>query len=85
MPAKYFIVDKKADKQFLKLPKFAQKRVILAYRALRENPISGSKLKGELSEYYKYRIGDWRIVYKFDSKRSIIEVVKIEHRQGVYR
>lgn len=85
MPAKFFLVDKKADKQFLKLPRNIQEKVLHAYRNLKSNPISGAKLKGELLNYYKFRIGDYRIVYKFNPKTSTVEVVKIEHRQGVYK
>ncbi len=85
MPVKFFLVDKKANKQFLKLPRNIQEKVLHAYRNLKLNPISGTKLKGELSNYYKCRIGDYRIVYRFNPKTSTIEIVKIEHRQGVYK
>lgn len=85
MPIKVFIVDKRVDKQFLKLPQHIQAKIIKAYDTLKLNPIAGAKLKGELSDYYKFRIGDYRIVYKFNPTISTLEVVKIEHRQGVYK
>lgn len=85
MPAKYFSITKKANKQILKLPLRIQNKIDKAYSILKENPISGEKLKGELSEYYKFRVGDYRIVYSFDVKKSKVTIVKIEHRQGVYR
>jgi len=85
MPAKYFIVSKKADKSFLKFPKNIQEKVIKVYDYIQANPIIGTKLKGELSDYYKVRIGDYRLIYKFNPKTSTVEVVKTEHRQGVYR
>jgi len=84
MPAKIF-VDKKADKQFLKLPRNIQEKIIRGYNSLRINPISGEKLYGKLKDYYKFRVGDYRIVYRFDQKEKIVYVVKIEHRQGVYK
>lgn len=85
MPAKTLIVESKADKQFLKLPRNVQSRIILAYRKIKGNPISGAKLSGKLKSYYKYRVGDYRIIYRFDNSLSLVSVVKIEHRQGVYR
>lgn len=85
MSAKFFVVDKKADKQFLKLPKHIQEKIIRAYDSLKLNPIAGAKLQGELKNYYKFRVGDYRIVYRFSSKERLVQVVKIEHRQGVYR
>lgn len=85
MPAKYLIVDKSADKHFLRLPLRIQKRVIAIYDLLQLNPVAGIKLHGELTGYYKYRLGDYRIVYLFDAKTSTVQIVKIEHRQGVYK
>ena len=84
MPAR-LVVDKKADKGFLRLPRNIQGKIIVAYSRLSETPILGVKLHGELSNYYKYRVGDYRIIYKFHTREKILEVVKIEHRQGVYK
>lgn len=85
MPAKNLIVDKKTQKQLLKIPLPVHQRIIKAINIIKQNPVSGIKLHGELKDYYKFRVGDYRIVYRFDSKESIVFIVKIEHRQGVYR
>ncbi len=85
MPARYFVVERSTDKLFLKFPLSTQERIIHAYASLKQNPISGIKLHGELKGYYKYRVGDYRIIYRFDVKTSTVRVVKIEHRQGVYK
>lgn len=85
MPAKFLIVQKSARKRFLKLPIHVHKRVIEALRHIQQNPLAGEKLHGELAGFYKHRVGDYRIVYIFDNKKSTIYVLKIEHRQGVYR
>lgn len=84
MPAKV-LVDRKVDRQFLRFPIHIQGKIIKAYRILGSSPLSGKKLKGELKNFYKYRVGDYRIVYRFDLKTETLTVVKIEHRQGVYR
>ena len=85
MPAKALIVDRKTDKYFLKFPLRIQKKIIDAYDQIQQNPISGIKLHGELYGQYKYRVGDYRIIYTFNTKTSTVEVVAIEHRQGVYK
>ena len=85
MPAKFFSLSNKANKQISKLPLKIQEKIRSVFRTIKENPLSGPKLSGELSEYYKFRIGDYRIVYKFDSKESSVEIVKVERRGGVYR
>ncbi len=85
MPAKSVIVEKSAKKRLLKLPLHIHKRIIKALDIIQENPLAGVKLHGELDKYCKYRIGDYRIVYSFHSKEQIVTVVKVEHRQGVYK
>lgn len=85
MSAKNLRVDSKAEKSIKRFPQHIRERLALALISIKENPLSGSKLSGELDGYHKFRIGDYRIVYKFDPKESLVEVVKIERRGGVYR
>ena len=85
MPAKSILVERASRKKLLKLPVNIHKRIIDAFDSIQQNPLIGEKLHGELKGYYKLRLGDYRIVYKFDSRESRVVVVKIEHRQGVYR
>lgn len=85
MPAKFFHLTRKADKSLDRLPEHIQKKMIHVFDVLQENPLAGAKLTGEYSGYYKIRVGDYRIVYRFRQDISTVEVVKIEHRQGVYK
>ena len=85
MPVKYFRLPEKVDKKISKLPLYIQNKIDRSFDLLKENPILGVKLKGELSDYYKLRLGDYRIIYKFSGKTGILEIFKIEHRQGVYK
>ena len=85
MPAKFFSITKKANKETSKLPLHVQNKIEKAFSLIMKNPVSGQRLHGELSGYYKYRVGDYRIVYVFNKKESRIDVLKIEHRQGVYK
>jgi mRNA interferase RelE/StbE len=41
-------------------------------------------LKGELSGYYRYRVGDYRVIYEIDEDSNIVTVVFIQHRSRVY-
>jgi len=41
-------------------------------------------LKGDLSAFYKIRVGDYRMLYQFDRARLVITVFKIRHRREVY-
>jgi len=61
------------------------KKIIKTFDKIQENPLIGVKLHGDLENYYKFRVGDYRIVYTFYRKESLVKIVKVEHRQGVYK
>ncbi len=85
MAGKDLQLAQSADKNLAKLPKNIQSKIISSFDKIKQDPISGIKLHGELKNYYKFRVGDYRIVYRFNPKESLIQIVKIEHRQGVYK
>jgi mRNA interferase RelE/StbE len=47
-------------------------------------PPGSKKLQGDPG-VYRIRIGDYRILYRMDGKRVTVLIVKIGHRQDVYR
>jgi mRNA interferase RelE/StbE len=54
--------------------------------ALLDNPKQiGKALQGELSEYWAYRVGDYRILTTHENNQLIILVVEIGHRKEVYK
>lgn len=85
MPAKYFIVDSKADKSLSKIPRYVRDKIINKLGLIEQNPLIGIRLGGKLKDFYKCRVGNYRIIYSFESKKSTVFIAKIEHRQGVYR
>ncbi len=72
---------KKIDKKlYAKIENFV-------YPQLKENPFSGTnikKLKGDLEDYYRYRIGNYRLFYLIENEKLIIVVVDFKHRQKSY-
>jgi mRNA interferase RelE/StbE len=52
-----------------------------------DNPRSiGEALKGsQLGNYWKYRVGDYRIIANFEDDQILIQVVRIGNRKEVYR
>lgn len=45
----------------------------------------GHGLTGKLGGLWRYRIGDWRVIARFEGERLVILVVEIGHRREVYR
>lgn len=51
------------------------------YPMLKRNPYFGQnikRLKGDLSDYYRYRIRDYRLFYKVEDEKVIIVIVDIK-------
>lgn len=42
------------------------------------------RLKGSLSGYLRYRVGDWRVVYQVEDATKRIIVLVIAHRSQAY-
>ncbi|WP_018954732.1 type II toxin-antitoxin system RelE family toxin [Thioalkalivibrio sulfidiphilus] len=45
----------------------------------------GAPLKGEFSELWRYRIGDYRVICELKDEMLIVLVLRIGHRREVYR
>jgi mRNA interferase RelE/StbE len=82
--------DAGAEKDLSKLDRQVAQRIVklLGQRVAKlENPRSiGEALKGsELGEFWKYRVGDFRIVAEIQDKALRIFVITIGDRRHVYR
>ncbi|MBW6520848.1 MAG: type II toxin-antitoxin system RelE/ParE family toxin [Desulfoarculaceae bacterium] len=61
-------------------------RVIASVEALAGNPYpTGSKKLQGAEHLWRIRLGDYRVIYSVDGDVLSIEVIKIGHRQSVYK
>ena len=79
-----------AAKQLRKLDPQIAKRILTFLRdriAPLDDPRSiGEALKGkEFGDFWKYRIGDWRIIADLDDGIMLITVIRIGNRREIYR
>jgi mRNA interferase RelE/StbE len=44
----------------------------------------GERLKGTLSEFWKYRVGDYRLICSLEHDRLVVLVLRVGHRREVY-
>ena len=42
------------------------------------------RLTGEFAGHLRYRVGDWRVIYRIDDDRARVLVLTIAHRREVY-
>ena len=75
-----------ARKELKRLEKKIIPRIIEAVEALSKNPYPPGFRKITGAEHtYRIRIGEYRIVYSVESKRLIIEIIRVGHRKNVYK
>ena len=58
------------------------------YPMLRQNPFFGNnikRLKGEYSDIYRYRIGQYRLFYKVMGESVTVFIIGVDHRKDAYR
>ena len=44
----------------------------------------GAALKGSFKGYWRYRWGDYRVIYRIAEKEILIVILRISHRKSVY-
>ena len=76
---------KGVTKDLRHLPKNVQQKAFnIVEKELALEPHRGKPLTGPYKGLWKYRIGDYRIIYSIEQARVIIFVLRIRHRKDVY-
>lgn len=81
--------EKNADKDLRKLD-ITQQRIIVNWidknLVRSEDPrLLGRPLKGNLKEYWRYRVGNYRIIAEINDAEIKILIIGIGHRKDVYK
>lgn len=81
------VLSKKAEKQLEKLDTQIQKRIkkfVLELESLGNPRSKGKALVGNFAGFWRYRIGDYRIICEIIDKELIIYTIDIAHRSEIY-
>ncbi|MFS0517876.1 type II toxin-antitoxin system RelE/ParE family toxin [Nostoc sp. UIC 10607] len=78
--------SKGAKRQFRKLPLDVQERIQTKINdlAIEPRPNGVKKLQGD-DNYYRFRVGDYRIIYEVVDDVLIVTVIKVGHRSDIYK
>lgn len=84
------VYTKKAFSDLSSLTKKDAKRVLekIAYFCAQRNPLQyAKKLKDPKFGTYRFRIGDYRVIFDVDSKGQvqILLILTIKHRKDIYK
>jgi mRNA interferase RelE/StbE len=83
-------LSESADRELGKLEAQQAKRILkfLHERVVKlDDPRSvGEALHGsQLGEFWKYRVGDYRLISKIEDDRLVVLVLSVGHRKEIYR
>ena len=82
------IFSDKAKKEFLKLDKAIQKQIknFLTKLSNIDDPKSrGKALVGNLADFWRYRVGNYRLLCRIIENELVIVVVEVGHRSEIYK
>ena len=78
-----------AEQALLNLDKPVRQRIIKFLRErveISDDPTAiAERLSGELRGLWRFRVGDYRIIFDLDKVIRIVEVLDIGHRSRIYR
>lgn len=80
-----FLLD--AEKDLASIDRSTRRRVLdkLDWLLVNFNTVVPSALSGEFNEFYKLRVGDWRVMYRIHWSRHAIIVCYIDRRDKIYK
>ena len=79
-------LDTVVEEDIPAIPKTMKERIKRAIEArLAADPVGlGKPLRYSFMGHRRIRVGDYRIVYRIDMKKSLVTIVFIKHRKDVY-
>ncbi|MBC8255884.1 MAG: type II toxin-antitoxin system RelE/ParE family toxin [Candidatus Marinimicrobia bacterium] len=80
---------KEAEKEFKSIDSIWQKRIKNKLEILRVNPqvlsANITRLKGKYKNFYRLKVGNYRIIFTKNKNELIILIIRIAHRGSVYK
>ena len=81
------IISIDAQEFFESSSAFLQKKLARGFEGLKiepENFPNIKSLKGDLSNYYRYCVGQYHVIYQIDDDLNQVTIILIGHRSRVY-
>ena len=77
----------KAEKTFARADAFLARKLAKCFESLEIDPLRHPNIKpltGPLKGLFRFRAGDYRILYQINATKKTIYVVRIAHRKEAY-
>ncbi|NBV06291.1 MAG: type II toxin-antitoxin system RelE/ParE family toxin [Proteobacteria bacterium] len=82
------LLSDKVKKQLSKLDQQSKSDILnfLYQDKLHQSPkSSGKNLRGNLKKFWRYRVGDYRIICEMKNSELVVLVIDVGHRNKVYK
>ncbi len=81
------LISRSAEKELFKLSDTGYKRIAKAIDDLAENPRPAGvkKLKGGDEDFWRIRVGQYRIIYAVDDDICVVDIRKVGNRRDIYK
>jgi mRNA interferase RelE/StbE len=82
------VLTRPAEKVYDKASKDIRERLNDCFEDLENNPLYGNNIKpltGKLKGLSRYRVGDWRVIYRTETGEKIVEIIAILPRGDAYK
>jgi mRNA interferase RelE/StbE len=81
------VLSAEAQKNYASADQALAKKIARCFEQLEQSPRyhpNIKPLKGDFAGYYRYRIGDYRVIYQVDDETNQVLVSTIVHRREAY-
>ncbi|MBI3256151.1 MAG: type II toxin-antitoxin system RelE/ParE family toxin [Candidatus Andersenbacteria bacterium] len=78
-------IVRKAQKDLARIDSRYRKRLTATFYFIGQDPYGGKKLEDAYGDRYAKRVGDYRIVYRINKNARLVTIIRLGHRQGVYK
>ncbi|CDZ74894.1 Hypothetical protein ING2D1G_0735 [Peptoniphilus sp. ING2-D1G] len=82
------LYTEKAKKTLSKLDRYTQKLITKYVRdieSLEEPRYRGKAITANLRGYWRYRVGDYRVICKIEDEELIVLLIDLDHRKEIYK
>ena len=82
------VLSAEAEEIYATADQALAKKVARCFEQLEQNPRfhpNVKPLKGDFAGYYRYRIGNYRVIYQVDDRTNQVMVTTIAHRREAYK
>ena len=79
------VITRSAERELARLSTEIRRRIALRLQALASepHPAQSARLRG--SDYFRLRVGDYRVIYSVDDSSLNVTILAVGHRREVYR